>query len=533
MARCDIEELKRRIAELEKTLETHEATAKRARQSLEASEERFRLTFHTSPDSINLNRLSDGLYIDINRGFTKLTGYKREEVIGQTSLSLNIWKNPEDRAQLVELLVQHGVVENFEAEFKRKNGDVTTGLMSARVFMLHGEQVIVSVTRDIGHYKKLERQLHQAQKFEAIGTLAGGIAHDFNNLMMGIRGRVSLMNVALDPSDPMKEHIRAIEEYVLSATNLTGQLLGIARGGKYQVIPTDIGELIGNTAEMFGRTRKQIAIHNRIGCGGLVVEVDRRQLEQVFLNLFLNSSQAMPAGGDLYLETSIVRPDEEFCSAHEIRLGRYCRISVTDTGHGMDSSTCRKVFDPFFTTREKERGTGLGLASAYGIVKNHKGAITVYSEVGHGTTFNIYLPLSEKEVISTNPVEMECVQGEETILLVDDETMITEVGAIMLETLGYNVFVANSGQKAVEMLKEAGQRIHLVILDLIMPGMDGASTFDAMRAVKPDIRVMLSSGYSINGQATDIMDRGCNGFIQKPFNIEELSTKIREILDRS
>jgi two-component system cell cycle sensor histidine kinase/response regulator CckA len=254
-----------------------------------------------------------------------------------------------------------------------------------------------------------------------------------------------------------------------------------------------------------------------------VVEVDRSQIEQVLLNMYVNAWQAMPDGGELYLETKIVTLDDEFCKPYQAEPGRYVTVSVTDTGIGMDEATRQRVFDPFFTTQEKGRGTGLGLASAYGIIKNHRGMITVYSESGHGTTFSVYLPLSNKEAQRETPVAARLITGAGTILLVDDEEMIIDVGKAMLERLGYRVFTAPGGQQAVEAVTRMGTEIDLVILDMIMPGMDGGKTFDRIREIQPQIPVMLSSGYAINGQAEEI----------KPFNMSEFSKQVRKILDEA
>ena len=379
--------------------------------------------------------------------------------------------------------------------------------------------------------KHLQNQLSQAQKLEAIGTLAGGIAHDFNNLLMAIQGRISLMAVDLGPSHPQHEHIAAIEEYVRSSTNLTQQLLGFARGGKYEVRPIEINGLVLNSAAMFSRTRKEIRIHTRTLQAPQVVEADKRQIEQVLLNLYVNAWQAMPDGGELFVETSAVSLDEAGCQPHPLKPGLYVKISVTDTGIGMDDSTRQRIFDPFFTTKEKSRGTGLGLASAYGIVKNHHGTITAYSEVGHGTTFNIYLPASTGKVHQETAPVAKTLRGTETILLVDDEEIIIDVGKAMLEKLGYRIFVANGGGQAIEVVARMGSDIDLVVLDLVMPDIDGGKAFDGIREILPDMPVMLSSGYAINDLAAKIMKRGCNGFIQKPFNLSELSRKVREILE--
>ena len=381
--------------------------------------------------------------------------------------------------------------------------------------------------------KRLEKKLLESQKMEAVGTLAGGIAHDFNNLLMGIQGRTSLLSIHLDPSHPYMEHIGAIEACIKSATNLTRQLLGFARGGKYEVRPIDLNALLHASATMFGRTKKEIRIHNTLMSPPPVVAADQSQLEQVFLNLYINAWQAMPGGGDLYLETGIITLDEKYCNPFDAKPGHYAKVSVTDTGTGMDASIRQRIFDPFFTTKKMGRGTGLGLASAYGIIKNHGGIITVYSEPGHGSTFNIYLPLLDGAAWQPSPLDKQLIKGAGTILLVDDEEMIIGVGKAMLETLGYQVIIARNGEGAVEAVERKGYDIRLVILDLIMPGMDGGRTFDCIRERQPLLPVILSSGYSLGGQAHAVMERGCNGFIQKPFNIYELSKQVRTVLESS
>jgi two-component system, cell cycle sensor histidine kinase and response regulator CckA len=386
--------------------------------------------------------------------------------------------------------------------------------------------------RDVTEKKRMEAELIQAQKMEAIGTLAGGIAHDFNNLLMGILGYTSLMLLETESDDKTYERLKSIEHLVESGTDLTKQLLGFARGGKYEVKPTDVNELVRRSSEIFGRTKKEITIHRNYQKGLYTADVDRGQIEQVLLNLFVNAWQAMPGGGDLYLETSNVTLDEAYTHLHSINPGNYVKISVTDNGTGMDQPTQRRIFEPFFTTKGMGLGTGLGLASAYGIIKNHGGIINVYSEVGRGTTFNIYLPSSAKAIFEEKIIPFEAKTSTETVLIVDDQDMILTVARDMLKALGYQVFTAQGGKEALAIYSEKQDSIDVVILDMIMPSMSGGETFDKLRAINPHVKVVLSSGYSINGQATEIMQRGCNGFIQKPFNIKELSQKIREVLDK-
>jgi len=398
---------------------------------------------------------------------------------------------------------------------------------------IDGRIVRLQIATDITQLKEMEQQLHQSQKFEAIGTLAGGVAHDFNNLLMGIQGRVSLMSMDTEQPPSNNEHIEALEDYVRSATDLTRQLLGFARGGKYEVKPTDINDLIRKSVNMFGRTKKELKIHVKFHKPAPVVKVDRSQIEQVMINLYVNAWQAMPLGGDLYLETRITTVDSTQAGPHQVNPGHYVNIIVTDTGTGMEAETRQRIFDPFFTTKEKERGTGLGLASTYGIIKNHDGFITVTSEIGQGASFNIHLPLSDTKARREAQKAETYLRGSETILLVDDEQMILDVGQGMMEKLGYRVLAAKSGKQAVAQIEQDGDEIDLVILDLVMPGMDGGVVFSRIRELYPQMAVLLSSGYAIDGQAAEIMQSGCNGFIQKPFSVATLSEKVRHILDET
>ena len=393
-----------------------------------------------------------------------------------------------------------------------------------------GYKGFIAILNDISLRKKMEAQLLQAQKMEAIGTLAGGIAHDFNNLLMGIQGHASLMLMEMDSSHPNITHLKGVEDMVQRGSDLTGQLLGFARGGRYDVRPTNLNEIIKKSAGMFGRTRKEITIREKYNQNLWSTEVDRGQIEQALLNLYLNAWQAMPGGGELYLQTENIDLDDSYVKPFKMEPGQYVKISITDTGVGMDDKTKGKIFEPFFTTREMGRGTGLGLASVYGIIKNHGGFINVYSEKGEGTTFTIYLPFTKKEVIGEKETSGEILRGSETILLVDDEEMILDVSQDILKSMGYKVLTAKGGKEAIDVYKRNRHEIDMIILDMIMPEMGGGETYDRIKEIDPGAKVLLSSGYSIDGQAAEIMARGCNGFIQKPFNIKDLSQKVRKIL---
>ena len=505
----------------------------RVEEALKESKEQFQTLVEESPLGIALIG-KNGRYKYTNPQFIKMFGYTIEDIPSGAEWFRKAFPNIEYRHEVIRIWVEdlkHAEIgqarpRTFSVTCK---GGSRKDIHFRPVTLQSLDQFVIY--EDLTEKVRLERQLRQTQKFEAIGTLAGGIAHDFNNLLMGIQGRASLMSLEVGPSHPNTLHIRAIEEYIKSAASLTKQLLGVARGGKYEVKPIDLNALVMRSAAMFGRTRKDIRIHTNTENPGPVVEVDKSQIEQVLLNVYINAWQAMPDGGDLFIETMIVALDDDYCSSHQTQQGAYAKVSVSDTGIGMDEATRLRIFDPFFTTKDKERGTGLGLASAYGIVKNHGGMITVYSEVGQGTTFNIYLPISKKSVFCDADVYDGLLKGGETILMVDDEDMIIDVGKAMLERLGYRLIVAKSGREAVNIVAVMGDDLDLVILDLIMPEMDGARTFDRIQKIRPELPVLLSSGYAINEQAEEMMRRGGKGFIQKPFSIHELSIRVRKILD--
>ena len=513
---------------------------KQAEKTLVESEKKHREMIANISDVIGILDI-DGTIKYKSPNIKKWFGWRPEDLVG-TDGGETVHPDDLDRVQteFFTLLKKENSTTTVEYRYKCKDGSykmieltavnlLKDSIVSGILINYHD---ITERKRAEEDKKRLQTQLHQAQKIEAIGTLAGGIAHDFNNLLMAIQGRTSIMLTKKDSSHPDIRHLKGIEDNVESAADLTRQLLGFARGGKYEVKPTDLNELVKKQNRMFGRTKKQISIRGKYEKDLWSVEVDQGQIDQVLLNLYVNAWQAMPAGGDLYLETENVALDENYVKPFSVETGRYVKISVTDTGVGMDRAIQKKIFDPFFSTKEMGRGTGLGLASAYGIIKNHGGFISVYSEKGHGSTFNIYLPASEKEIIEEKKPTGDTLRGTETVLFVDDEDMIIEVAGELFEQLGYKVLTARSGKEAIEIYEKNKEQIDIVLLDMIMPNMSGSDTYDKMKKIDPDIKVLLSSGYSINGQATEIMDRGCNGFIQKPFKMKELSQKLREVLDK-
>jgi two-component system, cell cycle sensor histidine kinase and response regulator CckA len=476
--------------------------------------------------------------------YSRMTGYSLEEIYGWEphGYARTVYKDDLPFVMEQSRKKQAGdtdVQPHYRLRGVSKSGTIMWWDLYSKTISYHGKPAdlfaLIDITEKVQSEevrKALEKQLQKAQKMEAIGTLAGGIAHDFNNLLAAIQGRVSLMLMDQDVADHGDhENLKEIEACIDSATELTRQLLAFAKGGRYEVNPTDLNELIENQNRMFGRTRKEISIHGTYAKNLWSVEVDRGQIEQVILNLYLNAWQAMNAGGEIYVETQNVEFDGNSTPIHGAEPGRYVKLSVTDTGVGMDREIQERIFDPFFTTKEMGRGTGLGLASTYGIVKNHGGFIEVESQKGRGSTFTVFLPASQKEILPEKKPTEDLLRGSETILYVDDEDILTEFAEDLLSRLGYTVLVAKNGEEALEIYEKNRDRIDMVLLDMIMPGMSGGDTYDNLKLLDPDIKALLSSGYSIDGQAVAILNRGCNGFIQKPFKIKQLSQKLREILD--
>ncbi len=505
------------------------AERKRTEAELRESEERYRTIFENAPMGI-MRFDGTGTILECNEPFAEIIGAPRSRLISFNMLE-NMPSGPARQAlfDAIETGVGH-----FEGPYISVSGDKDIIIKANhKCIRKEGDRSVewISIFEDVSERQRLERQFRQAQKMEAVGTLAGGIAHDFNNLLMGIMGNASLILNRIEPDDPIAKKARIIENMVERGSALTRQLLGFARGGKYEVTVEDINVLIREHNEIFGRTRKEITIVEDFAENLWPAEVDRGQFGQVLMNLYINAWQAMPGGGNIFVRTQNINLDQGYVRAFTVKAGRYIKITVTDTGDGIDTENQQKIFEPFFTTKGIGIGTGLGLASVYGIMKNHDGFINVYSQKGCGTTFTLYFPASERNIMSENlQISGEIRTGTGTILLVDDEDMIAEVGAEMLQALGYEVLIAFNGKEALQLFDEHQKKIDLVILDMIMPDMSGGEVFDQLKKKDEMVKVILSSGYSVNGQAQEILERGCNGFIQKPFTLEDLSKKVGEIL---
>ncbi len=502
-----------------------------AEEALRESEEKYRNLVERANDGIAI--VQDNLLKYLNPRLAEIGGYTADEVI-DTPFTDYVY--PDELPKVVDYynrrMAGDETVSTYETALRHRDGSKIDVEFNTGIITYQEKPAALAIIRDMTERKRLEAQLQQAQKMEALGTLAGGIAHNFNNLLMGIMGNASLMVSETDSAHPNYEKLKNIEKLVDSGSKLTQQLLGYAREGRYEIIPLNLNQLMKETSDTFRATKKEIRVHRELAENLFPIDADQGQIEQVLLNLYVNAADAMPGGGDLFLKTINVTDKDMKGRPYRPKPGNYVLLTVRDTGTGMDKRTTERVFDPFFSTKGLGKGTGLGLASVYGIIKAHGGYIDVESKKGSGTTFKIYLPGAEKKVQTVAKSARQIIEGSETVLLVDDEPMVLEVGINMLKKLGYTVLEAKGGREAVKVYKANKDKIDLVILDMIMPDRGGGETYDQMKEIDPTVTVLLSSGYSIDGQATEILERGCNGFIQKPFTIKELSGRIREILEK-
>ena len=512
----------------------------RAEDALRESEKRFREMAELTPQTIFETDVTGRLSFANRKAFDSF-GYSQEDFDhGINSIDMLA---PEERQRGAENIFKIMGGEEIglnEYTAMRKDGSNFPIMVHSAPIVRNGEILgLRGFIIDISDRKKteevrlrLETQFHQAQKMETIGTLAGGIAHDFNNLMTTILGNTSLILFDIDNSHPHYAPLKNIERQIHRGADLTTQLLGYARKGKYLVKPVSLNQIVEESAAAFGRTRKEITIGCELADDLLAVEADQGQIQQVLLNLFVNAADAMPTGGKLVLKTSNATHHDIKSKKYQPVAGDYLCLTVSDTGIGMDEEVRQRIFDPFFSTKATGKGTGLGLASVYGIIKNHGGYIEVQSQKGQGSQFSIFLPASAKQVLTIAESAPEIIKGSGTILMVDDEEMVLDVGARVLKKLGYTVLESNNGRNAVELYEKLQDKINLVVLDIVMPDMGGAEVYDRLKEINPDVKVLLSSGYSIDDQAREIMERGCDEFIQKPFSLKAMSDKIAGILSK-
>ena len=638
----------------------------RTQEQLRRSEDKFKKAFYTSPDAININRAGDGMYVSVNAGFTELTGYSEEDVTGKTSVEINIWHDQNDRARLIEGLRAQGKVENLDARFRLKSGEVKYGIMSATLIDLDGVPHILSITRDItqrkqaeeqirrseerlrllidsvpfgahiyeldkddrlvfkgynrsadrilgmdnaqflgktieeafpplteteipaaykraastgegfesnyvsyaegrisGAYQvhafqtaprrmaaffmditertraeqereRLQTQLVQAQRMESVGRLAGGVAHDFNNVLTVILGYAQMGMMRCTPSEPIYGMLKIIEDSAHRSAEIVKQLLAFAR--KQTIAPKilDLNDTVVGMLKMLQRLiGEEIDFAWMPGSGLWSIKIDPSQVDQLLANLCVNARDAIDGVGKITIETENVVFDAAYCDVNAGFIpGEYVMLAVSDDGCGMDRDTVSHIFEPFFTTKERGKGTGMGLATVYGIVKQNGGFINVYSEPGKGSTFKIYLPKFAEEAVkpaAETLAEMPRGSGEIVLLVEDDPTIMT-VGKAMLESLGYTVLTAGTPGEALQLAKTHGSKINLMITDVVMPEMNGRDLARLLGKIIPGLICLFTSGYTANVIAHHgVLDEGIN-FLAKPFSVKSLAIKVREAL---
>lgn len=496
------------------------------------AEERFYKAFHLNPEPITLATLSEGRYFDVNESFLRVTGYRRDEVIGRTSLELKFWERVEDRATLIRLLQQQGSVRDLEITFRTKSGEQRTALDSADVIELNGRQCVIAILKDITERKSLENQLRQLQKMEAVGQLTGGIAHDFNNLLGVILGYSEMLEEKLDRNSKLHKTAEEITKAGQRAASLTRQLLAFSRQQVLEPKVLNLNTVVADTQKMLGRLLgEHIEIATALASDIGQIRADRGQIEQVIMNLAVNARDAMPDGGKIIIETRNMDLDDAYALRHPPAVaGRYVELVVTDTGVGMDAQTQSHIFEPFFTTKELGKGTGLGLATVYGVVKQSGGYVWVYSEPGVGTTFKVYLPRVDAQVQNSRRVDAgsALTKGSETILLVEDEESLRTLTRTILEQHGYTVLEASGGEEAMEIARRYASPIDLLLTDMVMPGINGRVVARNLAQVRPEIKVLYMSGYS--GFASQGPAESGDILLTKPITRSALLRKLDEVL---
>ena len=534
-----IRKLEDKLVQLEegnRALRRELAERKRAAEALRESEERYRVLFEGTAEGILVADVATKAFQYANPAICRMLGYSAEELKGMGVADID----PQ------EALPQ--VFSSFEAQVGgekalspgvpclRKDGETIYADVSGALVRIHGRDCNVGFFTDVTERRSLEEQFRQAQKMEAIGRLAGGVAHDFNNLLTVINGYSQLALGTLDPDNPLRRDLQEIYRAGHRAAELTQQLLIFSRKQVLDIRVLDLNQVLRSMGKMLGRLiGEDVALEMRLSQDLGRIKADSGQINQVVMNLGVNARDAMPEGGGLVIETSNTTIDEAYAAAHvDVEPGRYVMLTISDTGHGMTKEVMEHIFEPFFTTKKVGEGTGLGLSTVYGIVKQSGGHISVYSEVGQGTTFRIYLPRIDKprETEEVERTEARLPRGTETLLVVEDDAQVRDLAALTLRGLGYTVLEATHGREALDVCRATTGRIDLVLTDVVMPEMSGRRLAEELRATWPHCRVLYMSGYTHDVIARQgILEPGID-LIQKPFTMESLARRVRQVLDK-
>ena len=505
-----------------------------AHKALRSSEAKFARAFNANPSGMAITTL-DGRVVDVNDAFLRMLGYTRDDALGRSTVELGLWRTPEERTRVIQEAQAFGRVQTVEIESRTKEGANRTLLYSAELIELDGAPHVLLLTTDITERRQLEEQLRQAGKMEAVGQVAGGVAHDFNNILTAILGYADLLAADLPAADRRLEDVDEIRKAAHRATALTRQLLAFSRKQVLEPRVLDLNALVDNMDKMLRPIlRENVDLRAAPAADLLAVRADPNQIEQVILNLAINARDAMPEGGKLTIETANVDLDKHYAARHATVVpGRYVMLAVSDTGMGMDEATQARIFEPFFTTKEPGRGTGLGLATVYGIVKQSGGSIWVYSEVGKGTTFKIYLPAIDApaEDLSRVAAPAQDLAGTETVLVVEDDEQLLHLAHRALAARGYTVLAADRGATALETSRRHPGPIHVLLTDVTIPDMDGRALAATLRAERREMRLLFMSGYADQAIVHHGVLDAVVAYLSKPFTTETIARRVREVLD--
>lgn len=507
---------------------------RRVEEELRKSEERFSKAFRLSPLPITISTEREGRYLDVNEAFLQMIGYKRGDVIGRTAAEVNFWAQPSQRLEMLRKLGESGRVTGLHTQYTTSAGEIREADVSAERIELEGQPCMLAITRDITETRSLEAQFRQAQKMEAVGRLAGGVAHDFNNLLSVIIGYSDLSLGLVAPGSPVSQNLEQIKVASNRAVLITRQLLAYSR--QQVVFPKilDLNEVVQNLTSMLQRmVREDIAISFRpiVPIGS--INADPGPIEQVLMNLVVNARDAMPGGGEIVIETGDAELDEHYVAQHPgSHVGQHVVLVVSDTGCGMEEEVKSHIFEPFFTTKAIGQGTGLGLSTVYGIVKQCGGSIWVYSEPGRGSTFKIYFPrvAGKAERLVPSHGEAEFPGGSETILVVEDDGPLRDLVVRMLQDAGYRVIEAKNAEIGLNIVKASKPEIDLLLTDVIMPGKSGAELLEQAKVIRPELRSLFMSGYTGDLVVLHSAVVPEDAFLEKPFTKRSLLGKVRSAL---